>query len=63
MIFLDKYDQCMNCELINMCQYSRDYYMNKGGNYREMLNTDNEGNCSHAPFTRKQSKDYEKVDH
>jgi len=54
MIFLDKYDQCMNCKLLKMCQYSRDYYMNKGGKYREMLNTDNEGNCSHAPSSRKQ---------
>jgi len=36
--------------------------MNKGGNYREMLNTDSEDNCSHVPFSRKQSKDYEKVD-
>ena len=52
-----KYDQCMNCNLVNMCQYSRDYYMNKGGNYKEMLNIDREGNCPHAPLTRRESKE------
>ena len=24
--------------------------MNKGGNYKEMLNVDREGNCPHAPL-------------
>lgn len=62
MVFLEKYDQCMNCKLSYMCSYSRDYYMNKGGDYKEQLNVDSEGNCPHAPFSRKQSKDYGKVE-
>ena len=36
--------------------------MNKGGNYKEILNVDSKGNCPHAPFTRRESKDYEKVE-
>lgn len=62
MNFLDKYDQCINCNIFQVCNYSRDYYINKGGNYREYLKTDNDGNCSHAPFKRSQSIFYGKVD-
>lgn len=62
MIFLDKYDQCNNCRLNNMCTYKEDYYKNKGGDYREVLKTDDQGNCQHAPFKRSQSGDYGKVD-
>ena len=45
-IFEERYQQCLNSKLTNICKYKEDYYKNKGGsNWREEI-LNNEGRCN-----------------